>query len=341
MKALATESRRKSFFLFSVSLCLRGNFLSRQTYWSWLSLTIVTHSFTAAGLFTVQQHTDQAVRNAQTALLTDLLDAVQCKCNERPAASDIDTMGIANLLWATVKLVGNGQELTPEFKEAVAILLPRVNALKAHFDFQGITNLLWAVVKLGFKGLDITPELKEVLVSLSSCVNISKDHVNARWTACLLWATGAPGDLISTAAVDSLAEYMLRELDKQRLFTQTRRWFCIMLMPVSLLTGGCISGIGTYRQGTGLLLRFCRDKDLWNVALLVGDIRDRIIEVIVGVMMTPVLPVGGHTMSGALLHGVNDIWQLIRHVIHQRQSHVQSPASRISTISPGLRDSAY
>ncbi len=33
MKALATESRRhrgKSFFLFSVSLCLRGNFLSRQ-----------------------------------------------------------------------------------------------------------------------------------------------------------------------------------------------------------------------------------------------------------------------------------------------------------------------
>ena len=30
MKALATEARRKSFFLFSVSLCLRGNFLSRQ-----------------------------------------------------------------------------------------------------------------------------------------------------------------------------------------------------------------------------------------------------------------------------------------------------------------------
>ena len=30
MKALATESQRKSFFLFSVSLCLRGNFLSRQ-----------------------------------------------------------------------------------------------------------------------------------------------------------------------------------------------------------------------------------------------------------------------------------------------------------------------
>ena len=30
MKALVTETQRKSFFLFSVSLCLRGNFLSRQ-----------------------------------------------------------------------------------------------------------------------------------------------------------------------------------------------------------------------------------------------------------------------------------------------------------------------
>ena len=30
MKALVTQTQRKSFFLFSVSLCLRGNFLSRQ-----------------------------------------------------------------------------------------------------------------------------------------------------------------------------------------------------------------------------------------------------------------------------------------------------------------------
>ena len=28
MRALATQTQRKSFFLFSVSLCLRGNFLS-------------------------------------------------------------------------------------------------------------------------------------------------------------------------------------------------------------------------------------------------------------------------------------------------------------------------
>ena len=30
MKALVTQTQRKSFFLFSVSLCLRDNFLSRQ-----------------------------------------------------------------------------------------------------------------------------------------------------------------------------------------------------------------------------------------------------------------------------------------------------------------------
>ena len=39
-----------------------------QTHWKWASLTIVTQSFTAAGLFTVQKYTDQAVRNAQTVL---------------------------------------------------------------------------------------------------------------------------------------------------------------------------------------------------------------------------------------------------------------------------------
>ena len=44
--------------------CLRV--FKPQTYWSWFSLTTVTHSFTTAGLFTVQQHTGQAVRNVQT-----------------------------------------------------------------------------------------------------------------------------------------------------------------------------------------------------------------------------------------------------------------------------------
>ena len=76
-----------------------------QTHWSWFSLTNVTHSFTSAGLFTPQRYTDQAVRNAQTVLLTDLLDAVQCKCSERPEGSGIDAMGTANLLWAMAKLV--------------------------------------------------------------------------------------------------------------------------------------------------------------------------------------------------------------------------------------------
>ena len=39
---------------------------------------------------------------------------------------------IANLLWAMAKLVDNGQEQTPELKEAVAALLPQVIAQKAN-----------------------------------------------------------------------------------------------------------------------------------------------------------------------------------------------------------------
>ena len=62
-----------------------------QTHWSWFSLASVTQSFASAGLFIPQQYTDQAVRNAQTVLLTDLLDAVQYKCNERPEVSNVDT----------------------------------------------------------------------------------------------------------------------------------------------------------------------------------------------------------------------------------------------------------
>ena len=75
------------------------------------------------------------------------------------------------------------------------------------------------------------------------------------------------------------------------------------------------------------------------MALLVADIRDRVTGVIVDVIIKLILPVDGHTMSAAFLHRVNDIWQLMGRVIRQRQSHVQLPASRILTISPGLRDS--
>ncbi len=46
---------------------------------------------------------------------------------ERPTLIPQD---IANLLWAMAKLVDNGQEQTPELKEAVAALLPHVNAQK-------------------------------------------------------------------------------------------------------------------------------------------------------------------------------------------------------------------
>ena len=53
----------------------------------------------------MQQHTDQAVRNTQTVLLTDLLDAVQYKCNESLEVRDIDARGTASVLWAMAKLV--------------------------------------------------------------------------------------------------------------------------------------------------------------------------------------------------------------------------------------------
>ncbi|WP_422464060.1 RAP domain-containing protein, partial [Endozoicomonas sp. ALB115] len=47
------------------------------------------------------------------------------------------------------KLVDHGQEQTPELNEALAALLPLVNAQKANFKQQGIANLLWAMAKLG------------------------------------------------------------------------------------------------------------------------------------------------------------------------------------------------
>ena len=159
-----------------------------QTHWSWFSLTNITQSFTSAGLFTVQQHTDQAVRNVQAVLLTDLFDAVRYKCNTRPEASDIDTRGMSNLLWAMAKLVDNGQELTPKFKETATTLLPHVIRLQNHLDPLGITILIWSLAKLVDKSQELAPELKEVVVALLPHVNELRDQFNARCVANLLWA---------------------------------------------------------------------------------------------------------------------------------------------------------
>ncbi|WP_163372694.1 RAP domain-containing protein, partial [Endozoicomonas acroporae] len=95
---------------------------------------------------------------------------------------------IANLLWAMAKLVDNGQEQTPEFKEAVAALLPHVNAQKANFKPQEIANLLWAMAKLVDNGQEQTPELNEAVAALLPHVNVQKANFKPQGIANLLWA---------------------------------------------------------------------------------------------------------------------------------------------------------
>ncbi|WP_146000346.1 RAP domain-containing protein, partial [Endozoicomonas acroporae] len=95
---------------------------------------------------------------------------------------------IANLLWATAKLVDNGQERTPQLKEAVAVLLPQVNPEKANFKPQEIANLLWAMAKLLDNGQDRTPKLKEAVAALLPHVNAQKDNFTPQGIANLLWA---------------------------------------------------------------------------------------------------------------------------------------------------------
>ncbi|MGI2030749.1 hypothetical protein, partial [Endozoicomonas acroporae] len=65
----------------------------------------------------------------------------------------------------------NGQERTPGLNEAVASLLPDVNAHKAHFKPQEIANLLWAMAKLVNNGQEQTPEFNEAMASLLPLVN--------------------------------------------------------------------------------------------------------------------------------------------------------------------------
>ena len=156
--------------------------------WNWRSLTTTLHSFTSAGAFTPHHPMDEGVRHTQAALLSTLIDAIIFKCHLQPGASDIDTQPIANLLWAMAKLVDNGQVQTPGLNEAVAALLPHVNAQKANFKPQEIANLLWAMAKLVDNGQKQTPEFKEAVAALLPHVNAQKANFKPQEIANLLWA---------------------------------------------------------------------------------------------------------------------------------------------------------
>uniref|UniRef100_UPI0013D8CC56 DUF1601 domain-containing protein n=1 Tax=Endozoicomonas acroporae TaxID=1701104 RepID=UPI0013D8CC56 len=95
---------------------------------------------------------------------------------------------IANLLWAMAKLVENTQQQTPGLNEAVAALLPLVNAQKDQFIPQHIANLLWAMAKLVDNGQELTPGLNEAMAALLPQVNVQKDQFTAQGIANLLWA---------------------------------------------------------------------------------------------------------------------------------------------------------
>ncbi|MGO0309277.1 DUF1601 domain-containing protein [Endozoicomonas acroporae] len=172
--------------------------------WTWRSLTTTLHSFTSAGVFTINKCLNKGSKEAQEALLSTLLDAVIRKCNQEPETWDIDVQGVANLLWALAKLVSNGQKLekTPKLKEAVAALLPLVKTKaeskeeKDDFIPQHISSLLWAVAKLVDNGLELkkTPKLKEVVAALLPLVKTKaeskeeKDHFIPQHISNLLWA---------------------------------------------------------------------------------------------------------------------------------------------------------
>ncbi len=166
---------------------LLQNFTATRS-WNWRSLTTTLHSFTSAGVFTPHKPMDERVQLTQATLLSTLLDAIIFKCNQKPEAKDIDAQGIANLLWATAKLVDIGQEPTPELKEAVAALLPHVNTQKAHFKPQEIANLLWAIAKLMDSGQEPTPELNKAVATLLLLVNTQKANFKPQGIANLLWA---------------------------------------------------------------------------------------------------------------------------------------------------------
>ncbi|WP_422463486.1 RAP domain-containing protein [Endozoicomonas sp. ALB115] len=166
---------------------LLQNFTATRS-WNWRSLTTSLHSLTSAGVFTPHKPMHERVKRTQAALLSTLLEVIISKCHQKPHARDIDAQGVANLLWAIAKLVDNGQERTPELKEAVAALLPNVKIQKANFKPQEIANQLWAMAKLVDNGQEQTPELKEAMATLLSHVNIQKVNFNPQEIVNLLWA---------------------------------------------------------------------------------------------------------------------------------------------------------
>ncbi len=152
---------------------LLQNFTATRS-WNWRSLTTTLHSLTSAGVFTPLKPMDEVVKRTQAALLSTLLDPIIFKCQQKPPAMDIDTQGVANLLWAMAKMLDNGLERTTEFNEAVVALLHHVNAQKDQFNAQHITNLLWAMAKLVEKGQEWTPVLKDAIAALLPLVNAQK-----------------------------------------------------------------------------------------------------------------------------------------------------------------------
>ena len=167
---------------------LLQNFTATRS-WNWRSLTTTFHSFTSAGVFSSHRTLDERVKRTQTALLSTLIDAIIFNCNQKPEASDdIGAQEITNLLWAMAKQVDNGHERTPGLKEAVAALLPHVNAQKANFKPQEIANLLWAMAKLVDNGQEQTPEFNVAVASLLPLLNAQKDQLIPQHIANLLWA---------------------------------------------------------------------------------------------------------------------------------------------------------
>ncbi|WP_163387874.1 DUF1601 domain-containing protein, partial [Endozoicomonas acroporae] len=166
---------------------LLQNFTATRS-WNWRSLTTTLHSFTSAGVFTLHKPMDERVKLTQAKLLSTLFDSIIFKCNQKPEASDIDALGITNLLWAMAKLVDNGQMQKLELNEAMAALLPHVNAQEANFKPQEIVNRLWAMAKLADNGQEQRLELNETVAALLPHINAQKDQFNAQGITNLLWA---------------------------------------------------------------------------------------------------------------------------------------------------------
>ena len=128
--------------------------------------------------------------------------------------------GIANLLWAMAKLLDNGYEWTPMLKEASVSLLPAISTYKDQFIPQHIANLLWAMAKLLDNGQELTPEFKVAVATVLPSLRIYKEQFIPQHIANLLWAMGSLGDVVVTAATDSVVESMLRLSDDCLLFAR-------------------------------------------------------------------------------------------------------------------------